>query len=97
MADAGTDVYMVLSALEENVGCCCFAAIKRDELRKNLDIPDKYLIDLVVALGYPSEAPVEERLSGSVKYWKDEDGVLHVPKRDLRDILHRNSIDLSSS
>ncbi len=83
---------MVLTALEEGVGSCCFTSIDRDDLRKNLNIPEKYLIDLVVALGYPNEAPAEERLTESVKYWKDEHEVLHVPKRDLTSILHRNTI-----
>jgi len=83
---------MILTALEEGVGSCCFASIDREDLRKNLNIPEKYLIDLVVALGYPNEAPVEEELQESVKYWKDGHGVLHVPKRDLISILHRNTI-----
>ncbi len=83
---------MLLTALEEGIGSCCFASIDRDRLRKNLNIPQKYVIDLVVALGYPNEAPVEEKLKESVKYWKDEHGVLHVPKRELKSILHRNII-----
>ena len=83
---------MLLTALEEGIGSCCFASIDRDRLRKNLNIPQKYVIDLVVALGYPNEAPVEEKLKESVKYWKDEHGVLHVPKRELKSILHRNTI-----
>jgi len=83
---------MILTALEEDIGSCSFAAIDRDKLRKNLNIPQKYIIDLVVALGYPNEAPVEEKFKESVKYWKDEHGVLHVPKRELKSILHRNTI-----
>ena len=83
---------MILTALEEGIGSCCFISIDRDRLRNNLNIPQKYLIDLIVALGYPNEAPVEEKLKESVKYWKDEHGVLHVPKRELKSILHRNTI-----
>jgi len=43
---------------------------------------------LVVSLGYPAESPVVERLRGDdVKYWLDEKRVLHVPKRDLEEIV----------
>ncbi|MFQ6066155.1 MAG: nitroreductase family protein [bacterium] len=83
---------LILAALEEGVGCCCFGAVERKKLRKRFNIPSRYLIDLVIALGYPNESPVLEPFRGSVKYWKDNKGVLHVPKRRLKDILHRNVI-----
>ena len=83
---------IILTALEEEVGSCCFGAVDREELRKRLNIPPKYIIDLVIAFGYPNESPVEEPFRDSVKYWKDKKGVLHVPKRKLKDILHRNVI-----
>jgi len=41
-----------------------------------------------VALGYPAEKPVLEE--GEGKYWRDEKGTLHVPKRPLEKILHWN-------
>lgn len=83
---------IILTALEEEVGSCCFGAVDREELRKGLNIPQKYIIDLVIALGYPNEGPVLEPFRDSVKYWKDKEGLLHVPKRKLKDILHRNVI-----
>ena len=54
------------------------------------DIPKKYRIDSVIALGFPDESPVLEEVTDSIKYWKDEQGVLHVPKRKLSDIVHYN-------
>ena len=84
---------ITLTALEEGIGSCCLRAIDRKALRKNLNIPPIYIIDLVVALGYPKESPLEELLRDSVKYWKDEKRVLHVPKRNLKEILHRNTIN----
>jgi len=83
---------IILTALEEGVGSCCFGAVDREKLRKGLDIPKKYVIDLVITLGYPNESPVLEPFENSVKYWKDKKGLLHVPKRKLKDILHRNVI-----
>jgi nitroreductase len=83
---------IILTALEEGVGSCCFGAVEREKLRKKFNIPKKYIIDLVIALGYPHESPVEEPFENSVKYWKDKKGLLHVPKRKLKDIIHRNVI-----
>lgn len=82
---------IILVALEKGLGACCIGSINRDKLRGILKVPSHYEIALVVALGYPNESPVEEEFKGSIKYWKDESGTLHIPKRRLRDILHRNT------
>ncbi len=90
--DAGLAVEnMILVALEEGVGSCCNASINIDGLRELLNIPEDYIISLVLALGYPDESPVVEEFRESPKYWKDKDNVLHVPKRRLKDVLRRNN------
>jgi len=81
---------IILGALSKGIGSCWLISINRERLREVLKIPDNYLIDSVLALGYPAEEPVIEDFKGSIKYWKDEAGVLHVPKRKLEDILHIN-------
>ena len=78
-------------ALEEGIGTCAIAGVDRDRLRPMLNIPDHHEIPLVLALGYPDENPVEERFDRSFKYWKDGNGVLHVPKKELGQILHHNT------
>ena len=35
-------------------------------------------------------AIVDNVKNGNIKYWLDENGVLHVPKRDLKDIVRWN-------
>ena len=82
---------IILIALGEGLGSCPFASVERDSLKSILNIPGDYEIPLVIALGYPDESPVEEPFAGSVKYWKGEDGVLHVPKKKLESILHWNN------
>ena len=82
---------MILVALEEDIGSCLFGSVERNKLRNTLNIPDDYEIPLVLALGYPDESPVGEPFEGSVKYWKDEKGVLHVPKKKLETVLHWNT------
>jgi len=76
-----------LAALEKGIGTCWMGAIDRDNIRKILNIPDKYILNTVIALGYIGEEPVVEDEKGSIKYYKDEKGVLHVPKRKLEDII----------
>ncbi len=82
---------IILAALEEGIGACPVASVDREKLRRTLDIPNGYEIPLVLALGYPDESPIVESFDGSVKYWKDEDGALHVPKKKLEIVLHWNS------
>ena len=81
---------MILVATDEGVGCCWLGSIDRDKLAEILHVPEAFLIDSVVALGYPDEAPVVEVATDSIKYWKDEQGVLHVPKRKIDQVIHFN-------
>ena len=67
------------------------AGIDRDKLRPMLKIPNNYEIPLLLSLGYPDETSVDEPFEGSIKYWKDENGVMHVPKKSLESLVHRNS------
>jgi len=81
---------MILTALENGIGSCWLGSIDKEQIRTVFRIPQKYSIDSVLALGYPDESPVVEDAEDSIKYWKDEQGVLHVPKRKLSDIVHYN-------
>ena len=46
--------------------------------------------EFVIALGYKAETSLVEDMKDSVKYWRDEQEIMHVPKRKLEDILHIN-------
>ena len=90
--DAGASLeHIILTAWEEGIGSCWLLSIERDSLRAILKVPENYHIDSVIALGYPAEQPQVEDLVDSVKYWMDDSGRLHVPKRKLEDITHYNS------
>ncbi|PNU21067.1 nitroreductase [Geothermobacter hydrogeniphilus] len=80
---------ILLGAVEKGWGGCIMGAIKRDDLRKDLGIPEQFEILLVLALGKPVEEVVVEPVpaDGDVKYWRDEKGVHHVPKRALEEII----------
>ena len=80
---------IVLTALEEGVGSCMIGSLDRDALRMALEVPDHCEITLAVALGYPAEEPVMEAMTTeSIKYYLDNEGVLHVPKRAASAITH---------
>jgi nitroreductase len=80
---------ILLGAVEKGFGGCMIGAIDRGGLKNKLSIPDSYEILLVIALGKPKETVVLEELEddGNIKYWRDEDGVHHVPKRKLKDVI----------
>ena len=82
---------MLLGAVEKGLGGCILASVNRDGLRKDLSIDDHLDILLVLALGRPAEEVKLEYIqsSDSIKYWRDEDGVHHVPKRPLEEIIIR--------
>ncbi len=93
--DAGL-VAMSISmvAHEAGLGSCILGAVNREKLREILKVPDDFDIVLVVALGYPSENPVVDKIKdGSIKYWLDENRVLHVPKRSLEEVLRWNRFE----
>ncbi len=81
---------MILAALGQGVGSCWLLSIDRDALRDILRVPGNYRIDSVLALGYPAEEPAVEDYAGSLKYWKDAAGRLHVPKRTRASVFHLN-------
>ncbi|MFC2068767.1 nitroreductase family protein [Chloroflexota bacterium] len=87
---------MILVALEGGIGSCPIVDINTNRLSKLLHIPKEYVIPLVLALGYPDESPIVEEFTGSIEYWKDQESRLHVPKRQLKDILHRNNFQYES-
>jgi len=81
---------MVLTALEKGIGACWIASIDHAAMRALLNIPENYEIDSLLALGFPDEDPIAEPMEDTIKYYKDSSGRLHVPKRTLDSVLHRN-------
>ena len=79
---------ILLGAAEKGLGGCMLGAVDREKLHAVLGLDEKYEILLVVALGYPCETVViEEAKDNDIKYWRSEDGVHHVPKRSLDELI----------
>jgi nitroreductase len=80
---------IMLGAAERGLGGCMIGSVDRDGLRQTLDVPERYEILLVLALGKPKEAVVIEDVGpeGDIKYYRDAEGVHHVPKRPLEELI----------
>jgi nitroreductase len=80
---------MLLCAVEKGLGGCMIASLQKEGLRQDLNIPEKYDPLMVLALGKPKEEVVVEPMppDGNVKYWRGTDGIHHVPKRSLDELI----------
>ena len=69
--------------------------VARDRLRRRFRIPERFEIVLVIALGEPGEKVEIETVGpdGDTRYWRDEAGVHHVPKRRLKDVILNLPVD----
>jgi nitroreductase len=83
---------IVLTAEGEGLGSCILCNIEHAKIQEICKIPITHAVDSVIALGYKAETSVVDDLKESVKYWRDEHDVLHVPKRKLDDIIHINKL-----
>jgi nitroreductase len=88
--DAGIAAQSILlGAVEKGMGGCIIAFVNRDKLRAALELPEHLDILLVLALGKPAEKIIIEPLGadGKFEYWRDKEGVHHVPKRSLDELI----------
>lgn len=80
---------ILLGARERGLAGCMIGLVKREELRKVLDLSDRYEILIVIAVGKPKEQAVIDDVGpdGGIKYWRDSAAVHHVPKRSLKELI----------
>jgi nitroreductase len=80
---------ILLGAREKGLAGCMLGSIDRNALRDSLNIPSQFKVLLVLAIGKPREQVVLENVGSdnSIRYWRDNEGVHHVPKRKLEDII----------
>jgi len=80
---------LLLGAVEKGLGGCIVGSVRREELMALLEIPSQFEVQFVIALGVPAETVTLEPLNadGDIRYWRDVQGVHHVPKRPLADLI----------
>ncbi len=83
--------HIVLYAEAHTLGSCILKNIDYEEIKQLLNLPESFVVDAVVALGYKKGESVVETSDEERKYWMDDQGVLHVPKRSLFSLLHEQT------
>ena len=79
---------IIISAEADGIGSCWMGAIDYGEITKLLGLSENLKLLCVVALGYKAEDPKECLVENdNIKYYKDQDGILNVPKRSLEEVL----------
>jgi nitroreductase len=78
-----------LAAHTRGIGCCMHASFERPACAALLRVPEDMQIGLILALGMVKE---ERRLApmpanGDFTYWRDAQGVHHVPKRSMSELV----------
>ena len=82
-ANAGAAVQsMEYAAVDAGLGACWIGAYKKENVEKILELPEHEEALYLLAIGYPDEEPVQEDIDSgeSMKYYLDDEDVLHVPK-----------------
>ena len=79
---------LLLGAIEKGIGGCRIGAFS-PKLSDLFELEAHLELSLVIALGYPQEKVVIETCESEedIKYWRDDAGIHHVPKRKLDDIV----------
>ena len=81
---------MLLAAVEQGLGGIMIGNFDPDVLSSALELPEAMRPVLIVAFGKPDETIVLEEVAekdAPCPYYRDAQGVHHVPKRRLQDIL----------
>ena len=88
--DAGIAMQSILlTVCEAGYAGCIIGSVDRKEMQKELKISPEFNILYVLALGLSGEEiKIEETgEDGDIRYWRDDNGIHHVPKRPLKEII----------
>ncbi len=80
---------ILLGATAAGLGGCILGAVDRKKIRELLRVPETFSIIMIIALGKPMETVVIDQMdeNDSVCYFRDANGIHHVPKRMVGDVL----------
>lgn len=79
---------LLLGAMEKRIGGCRIGAFN-PKVAELFAMPEHLSLSLVIALGKPRETVIVEECKNDedIRYWRDEHGVHHVPKRSIKSCL----------
>ncbi len=94
--DAGIQAQSImLCARSMGIAGCIMEKVDFKRLAKELEIPEEYEIQLVLALGYPDEKIVREGIVSDeagghdIRFYHGTDGTHHVPKRLPEELIYK--------
>lgn len=88
--DAGIAMQTImLGAAAKGLGGCIIKSVDREALAQVIHSGSPLEILYVLALGQPAEKVVLEEVNtdGNTRYWRDDQGIHHVPKRSLNELI----------
>lgn len=86
--DAGAAAMSIIIAAESRgIASCWLGAIDRPRIAEFLGLPEHIKVVSLIALGYPAEKSRAVPYKGDIKYYRDSDNSLCVPKRSLDEII----------
>ncbi len=79
---------IMLAATEMGLSSCWLGAIDRRMIKEELNLSDNLYVSYLLAIGYGAqESKTYTIKDNDVKYYEDENGKIHVPKRSLDEII----------
>jgi len=80
---------ILLGAIDKGLGGCIIRSINKPRLSAFLQLPDRFEIIDVVALGKPVETVMITNVGddGDIRYYRDENGIHYVPKRSVDELI----------
>ncbi len=90
LCDDGLQLQAItLGARALGIGACIIKSFKTAELAFVLTLPEHFKPLYVLALGYPAEKIVLEKMTSpdDIRYYRTADEIHHVPKRELDELI----------
>jgi len=78
---------MMLGAVERGLGGCMIQNFRGPAVKEALGLADHLVPKLLLGIGKPDEVVKIVGVDGGMKYYRDENDVHYVPKRDLKDLV----------
>ena len=80
---------IMLAASNMDLGGCMLGSFNEKNLLESLDLADTHHIELVIALGKPTEIVMWEDAKNpeNLAYYRDENNIHHVPKKTREDLI----------
>lgn len=86
--DAGAAAMSIITAAEnKGIASCWLGSINKEEISKFFKFSSNIKIISLIALGYPLEKSKPVEYKGDIKYYKESENSLCVPKRSINEII----------